>query len=127
MKYLNYKNVNKVLFLWFYNKQLKVVISVILKKVIIKDVVYCVTDAWEQISADALQKSWWKLWKSYTKGNKDKQADNVKLTGLIQLPGSENSSESIVQEWFNEHEQYVITDSSILDMVCTNSDTRGRQ
>lgn len=31
-------------------------------------------------------------------------------------------NESIVQEWFNEDEQYKITDSSILDMVRANSD-----
>ena len=87
----------------------------------VKDVIYQVADTWEQISADSLQKQWRKLFKLKEKGNEDKQVDNgnEEFTGLIQLPGCGNSNESIVQECFNEDEQYQITDSSLFWIWCT--------
>lgn len=90
-----------------------------LKEITLKDAVYWIAEAWEDIQSTTLQKSWRKILSSEVQPNDENEAshDESLLSLAKTLPVSESLTEKDIDEWMNADEQQEITDDMIADMV----------
>lgn len=94
-----------------------------------KDVIYWVAEAWDNVKSETLKKSWRKLLqKNFDENNKNEknedsdtpsqENENEQLLDLVrQLPGCEDANDNEVEEWLNQDDQYELTDNAIVECV----------
>ena len=96
-----------------------------LKKINVKDVIFWVAEAWNNISENCIQKSWKKLWPSLSyEEDPPVEVDVIEFLELMhEIPGCEEENEIDLHEWLcsKDYENLYSTEE-ILDMVKNNED-----
>lgn len=92
-----------------------------LKKINIKDVIYWLGEAWDNLKEQLLRKSWKKLWPSLSYIDSPEQADDRTevLQLMHQIPGCEEADETDVNEWVaaDTEDHQVLTDTEIVSLI----------
>lgn len=87
-------------FLKFLLEDESVPLTETIKRTNIKDVVYWSDESWEDVSDQAIRKSWSKLWTDLEFMENAAENDTVNLLPLIQnIPGCEGAIEADLNEW----------------------------
>ncbi|GBL97633.1 hypothetical protein AVEN_49139-1 [Araneus ventricosus] len=95
----------------------------LIKKVTIKDVIYWVSESWDNVTRNCLVKSWKKLWPSSADSSKVEQgeANKREILPLIKcIPGCEDATEHTVTEWlscYTEANQLYTDEEEIISLV----------
>ncbi|GBM60406.1 hypothetical protein AVEN_206646-1 [Araneus ventricosus] len=94
----------------------------LIKNVTIKDVIYWVSESWDNVTQNCLVKSWKKLWPSLADSSKVEQAgaNKSEILPLIKcIPGCEDATEQIVTEWLScdTEANQLYTDDEIISSV----------
>ncbi|GBN25165.1 hypothetical protein AVEN_191638-1 [Araneus ventricosus] len=94
----------------------------IIKNVTIKDVIYWVSESWDNVTQECLVKSWKKLWPSLADFSKVEQgeANKSEVLPLIKcIPGCEDAIEHTVTEWLScdTEANQLYTDEDIISLV----------
>lgn len=89
-----------------------------LKQVNMKDVIFWISECWDEIETHTLARSW-KILLSEDESAQDLiHENNGNLIQLLQkIPGCEEAEDSDIQEWMNSDEQHELTDGDIIAMV----------
>lgn len=103
----------------------------VLKSVNMRNIVYWISDSWEEIESTTINKSWFKFLPKVVTAIDDLNGDdgeNIALKDLMkEVPGCENCNADDVKEWLNSDEMLEITESTIVEMIedeeeCNNTE-----
>ncbi|GBN56460.1 hypothetical protein AVEN_75978-1 [Araneus ventricosus] len=94
----------------------------LIKNVTIKDVIYWVSESWDNVTQNCLVKTWKKLRPSLADSSKVEQgeANKSEILQLIKcIPGSEDATEHTVTEWMScdTEANQLYTDEEIISLV----------
>ncbi|GBN67177.1 hypothetical protein AVEN_185694-1 [Araneus ventricosus] len=94
----------------------------LIKNVTIKNVIYWVSESWDNVTQNCLVKSWKKLWPNLTDSNKveQREANKIEILRLIKcITGCEDATEHIVTEWLSSDTEanQLYTDEEIISLV----------
>lgn len=95
-----------------------------LKKLNLKNVVYWIASAWNQVKGRTLQKSWSKLIQHEEGRIIEAESDHEESLQqiFVKIPGCENVTESEVNEWLNsDNVEDEMTDQELIESVCKNA------
>ncbi|GBM75851.1 hypothetical protein AVEN_264979-1 [Araneus ventricosus] len=90
--------------------------------VTVKDVIYWVSESWDNVTQSRLVKSWKKLWPSLADSSKGEQgeANTSEILPLIKcIPGCEDATEHTVTVWLScdTEANQLYTDEEIISLV----------
>lgn len=100
----------------------------VLKRIDLKDVIYCLAEAWNSVKESTLEKSWSQLLEETVSETPSEvngdEISNEEMSSLIKkLPGCENKQDSEVAEWLNSDDtHYELTDQEIVEVVLESTD-----
>ncbi|XP_014276200.1 jerky protein homolog-like [Halyomorpha halys] len=99
----------------------------VLKRINLKDVIYCLAEAWDNLKEFTLEKSWSKVIEdSVSEIPSENTIDEIsseEMNSLIKkFPGYENVDNSEVVEWLNSDTHYELTDQEIVEVVLESTD-----
>lgn len=95
-----------------------------LKKLNLKNVVYWIASAWNQVKGSTLEKSWSKLIQHEEGRITTAESDHEESLQQIftKIPGCENVTETEVNEWLNsDNVEDEMTDQELIESVCKNA------
>lgn len=98
-----------------------------LKRVNMKDVIYWLADAWNDIKQSTLQKCWRKLLQSifpsdYEDDIYDEEDDEPLINLVRRLPHEGTIVDADISDWMNADEEEELTDAMLVSLVTKNED-----
>lgn len=97
-----------------------------LKQIDLKDVVYWVSDAWNKVKMETLEKSWSNLLRSQEKESTMAEEDSAEVEELFQMTKQLSDCEDVDKDnftdWLEGDEQMELTDNEIISLVTHNDE-----
>lgn len=101
-----------------------------LKEVNVKNVIYWVSDAWDEVSVGVLQKSWKNIWPDFSMESTqnddepERELNNIKQL-INEIPGCEGDTVEDANEWLAPkiERDHCYTDEEILKLVSGENDS----